>query len=101
MPLCLLLLAEPLRIELLRLRVDLGVHVDPAAVDVDLVVHPDGDVWVAGHVVLLRANPGIIGAKLHVVWFVRDTVEILILSPFANTDRQMRTKGLQCQFIYH
>ena len=61
MPLCLLFLAESLRIELLWLREDLGVLMDAAAVDVDLVVHPDCEVRVAGYLVLLHANPGSIG----------------------------------------
>ena len=53
-----LLFAESLRNELFRLRVVLGIHVDAAAVHVNLVVHLERDLWVSGYGVLLRAHPG-------------------------------------------
>ena len=52
-----LLFAESLWNELLGLRVDLGIHVDAAAVDVNLVVHFHSDLRVSGDLVLLRAHP--------------------------------------------
>ena len=43
-----LLFAEPLGDELLRVRVEFWIHVDPGSIHVDLVLRPDGDlgmVW--------------------------------------------------------